>query len=1184
MSLPETPRDKSVPSGPPRDEERWEVLDELGRGGMARVYKCRDKKLGRLVAIKRLSSRDEKAIVRFQREAEALAALSHPNIITIYEYPSDEVGPYLVMEFAPGGDLRKDVKAEGRYPEERCVEVIEAVANALAHAHESRDPETGELEPVVHRDIKPSNILLLADGTPKLSDFGLARLEGRTAVTLTGAGMGTPVYMAPEQVEGARNVGPPADLYSLGKTLYFMATGQEPSTIIPDRLPLRFRKIVLRCIGERPKDRFPSAAAFIEALQTRDGGLARPAELTEGECASCGRHNPPDARLCQHCPASLLRECPGPECDREINVWARRCPYCGVDVSKEIELRGLLDEAARLLGEGRIEEATRPIREARERDGKDPRVRELAARLEQFRKKVKALRGESERAFAGSDFDASVRLLEQAVSLSPHDADLQAELDRLPGRIRQRRLKAALALAEQAERNQRPQDAVKAYGDALRIDPECRPAAAGKQRCKEALDTRAKETRRRRVEGVAASLAAGRRALEQERPGEALGHFRQALKLDSSNADARNGMVRAEEALRAAQARRRKRIVLGAFTAVALLTVVLGLVGYLDVRARRIERMRAAEQQQESARKAYHARIERVEAALDSQELDEAEKLLGEAEALLRTTKSSALALYLPSERLPDRYRARLAGARQRQREEQDHATCVKATEGKTPGEQIRVWDDFSKKHPQSRFAEQVRAAVERALREGHRSALAAFDKALQDDRFEEASENLKQGEGWLHRAAQRRVDLPVAADAWPETLAVRLKETKSFHAATVLAEQARSIEALVKVWEDFVAAESRSSFAPRAGELLRKARVRLNEERQARRDQAEKEAFDALAVAELEQSPAEAVNSWDKFLKSHPDGKLTAEARKRLEQSRGRMAAAAPRGHGTREPKLPEGLETAFEIPSTAKDQHDNPIRKGADPKTGWALEIRHKDTGMHFVFIAPGQFMMGSPEGEKDRSDDETQHRVKLTKPLYLAKYETTQAEWKKTMESEPWKGKRNVKEDPSHAASYVSWDDCQELLKKLNAKFRAPRPALRFALPTEAQWEYACRAGAETRYSFGDHGLKFWFYAWVWENSKVKGDEYAHPVGRMKPNEWGLYDMHGNVKEPCQDWFGSYAEGEATDPTGATSGMVRVSRGGSWHSALQYCRAARRLRLGPGLRDSSLGLRLALSPVQQ
>jgi formylglycine-generating enzyme required for sulfatase activity len=280
-------------------------------------------------------------------------------------------------------------------------------------------------------------------------------------------------------------------------------------------------------------------------------------------------------------------------------------------------------------------------------------------------------------------------------------------------------------------------------------------------------------------------------------------------------------------------------------------------------------------------------------------------------------------------------------------------------------------------------------------------------------------------------------------------------------------------------------------------------------------------------------------------------------------------------------EPKMAPGLEDAFELP---KDAYGNPLRQGTDEKTGLPMEIRHKGTGMHFVFIPAGEFMMGSPENEKDREVDEGPvHKVKLTKWLYLGKYEVTQAEWKAGMGTSPsdLKGENEPVEQ-------VSWNDCQEFVKKLNEALGARTGAgaappsgsqqvapLRFALPTEAQWEYACRAGTQTRYGFGDSDQDLGNYAWFVANKDGK----THPVGGKKPNAWGLYDMHGNVLEWCQDWSGSYSKGEASDPRGPDGGETRVCRGGSWGSPAGDCRSALRGRFSPDSRYSILGFRLAL-----
>ncbi|MGA2253030.1 MAG: formylglycine-generating enzyme family protein [Thermoguttaceae bacterium] len=157
----------------------------------------------------------------------------------------------------------------------------------------------------------------------------------------------------------------------------------------------------------------------------------------------------------------------------------------------------------------------------------------------------------------------------------------------------------------------------------------------------------------------------------------------------------------------------------------------------------------------------------------------------------------------------------------------------------------------------------------------------------------------------------------------------------------------------------------------------------------------------------------------------------------------------------------------------------------------------------------------------------------------------------------------------------------DDCQEFLGKLNAKSAAG--AGKFQLPSEAQWEFACRAGSTTKYYFGDDETRLGEYAWYGKNS----DRKTHPVGEKKPNTWGLYDMHGNVWEWCQDWYdaGYYAKSPTDDPTGTATGSYRVSRGGCWINPAGVCRSAfHRGGYVPGRRDHFLGCRVSQVPADR
>jgi formylglycine-generating enzyme required for sulfatase activity len=227
-----------------------------------------------------------------------------------------------------------------------------------------------------------------------------------------------------------------------------------------------------------------------------------------------------------------------------------------------------------------------------------------------------------------------------------------------------------------------------------------------------------------------------------------------------------------------------------------------------------------------------------------------------------------------------------------------------------------------------------------------------------------------------------------------------------------------------------------------------------------------------------------------------------------------------------------------------------------------------------MRFVYIKPGTFTMGSPPNESGRDEDEIQHRVTLTKGFYMQTTEVTQAQWYDVMGTRPWSGKNYLREDENSPAVYVSWKDCQEFLKRLNQKDGGDT----YRLPTEAEWEYACRAESKTRFCFGNSDKLLGDYAWYDKTAWNVGQKYAHRVGDKKPNAWGLYDMHGNVWEWCEDWYGHYPSGAVTDPAGPSSGSIRIIRGGSFRYGAELSRSAFRFRCAPDCRGYFLGFRLA------
>ena len=228
----------------------------------------------------------------------------------------------------------------------------------------------------------------------------------------------------------------------------------------------------------------------------------------------------------------------------------------------------------------------------------------------------------------------------------------------------------------------------------------------------------------------------------------------------------------------------------------------------------------------------------------------------------------------------------------------------------------------------------------------------------------------------------------------------------------------------------------------------------------------------------------------------------------------------------------------------------------------------------GMEFVLIEAGTFQMGSPATEPGRDADETLHPVTITQPFYLGKYEVTQRQWQAVMGSNPSDYSGCGRTCP---VELVSWEEAQAFIATLNR-----REGVRiYRLPTEAEWEYAARAGTQTAYHFGNMASELKLYAWYDKGGFIRGAG-PRPVGQGRPNAWGLYDMHGNVSEWVADWYGPYAAGSVTDPRGPSTGRHRASRGGGWSGSARYCRAANRNSNAQGLhRYSTLGFRLARTP---
>ena len=292
-------------------------------------------------------------------------------------------------------------------------------------------------------------------------------------------------------------------------------------------------------------------------------------------------------------------------------------------------------------------------------------------------------------------------------------------------------------------------------------------------------------------------------------------------------------------------------------------------------------------------------------------------------------------------------------------------------------------------------------------------------------------------------------------------------------------------------------------------------------------------------------------------------------------------LLAQVPISRNSTKPKAKPKTEQAAK-PAPGKKKTNKPTKPSASQRTSAASSSASSSrqsissqsftvNGVSFdmMYVKGGTFTMGatSEQGSEADSDEKPTHSVTLSS-FYICKYEVTQALWKAVMGSNP----SSFKGD-NLPVETVSWDDCQTFIRKLNAM-----TGKNFRLPTEAEWEFAARGGNNSRgYKYaGSNNIET--VAWYDDNSGSK----THVVGTKSPNELGIYDMSGNVLEWCQDWKGSYSSASQTNPTGASSGSLRVLRGGSWNYDARSCRSSNRISNAPDYRCYYIGLRLVLSQL--
>lgn len=316
---------------------RYEVIAELGRSGFAEVFKAKDRNLERIVAVKHILTQppDNRAaneiVARFQQEASAIAKLKHRNIVEVYDSNRDDAGYYIVMEFIEGGTLNDYLKRKHKVPVNEAVEFTKGIAQGLHYAHRNK---------LIHRDLRPGNVMIAQeDGkpVPKIVDFGLAPAGRDWEPSGTGSSRSTPVYLAPEQLQDAKNVDHRADIYSLGKLLYTLVTGEKTQDVLSALIPPPpvLAQIVSKCVHPKPEERYFSVEGLLKDLDSVPVTVAPKIRdtadlIAQNVCPSCGTPNQAADKFCAHCGSGLTSVCP--ECGKENSVHRSFCTGCGTDI------------------------------------------------------------------------------------------------------------------------------------------------------------------------------------------------------------------------------------------------------------------------------------------------------------------------------------------------------------------------------------------------------------------------------------------------------------------------------------------------------------------------------------------------------------------------------------------------------------------------------------------------------------------------------------------------------------------------------------------------------------------------------------------------------------------------------------------------------------------------------------
>ena len=986
-------------------ESRYEIGELIGRGGMGEVVRAVDRRLQRQVAIKRMRpefGESRQALRRFFTEAVSIAALNHFNIVQIFDYGHATGGPFLVMELVEGPTLATRL-TEGPLHREVAIDLTCQLCRGLQAAHDAG---------IVHRDIKPANILLAADGTPKLTDFGLAKEVTDSGHTRTGVILGTLDYMAPEQKANASQVDARSDQWSLAATLYEMLTGRTPRVIRLDELPGSLQPVVEQALEEDPAARFESVRDFADALRnTASPAIGTPsdqASLQEGQCASCGIINDIDRRYCRQCGESLLGQCP--DCNARTTVWEKFCGGCGLDIPAFLaEQIRAADELAT-----EVETLRAGYRHAVAVERLSPLLNTIHPALAERRQWAERTREklQSELAELHRQRDQLLQAARDEIDAGSYSA-ARMTLAGIPENLQDGKI----------------QELQRVLSD---FSTEVRQLQA----------EIAEATRSRNYAGLEARVA---RYLELKPHDQRAARFLKKLQhSDWEQFEPPLPPIPPQLPRKPATSPQSRISSLAVAGAAAIFTVALLLLTGIGGRSRTVSEPAHSLQRVSPGLENYHtpppAPVPPAEVELQIQSVP------GGASIFLN-----------------GRY-----------------MNCsTPATVKVPPG---------------------------RCLLELNKEGYDAASRQMM------ATPNMQ----------------PVSLRLIPIVNTAKVQINTDPAGATVFID-GRALAGKTPV--EVLLPHGRHQVSTTLDGYNSRSRIVYVVE-----------STRTIDLAFVRSTPNQASRS---VTRTQPQLRTSQRARRRpplfdfVER-----ASSAERAVSAQ-----QTCATYLQEPSVV----DNII-------------------GMKLILIPPGKFTMGSPSDETNRQIDEEQKPVTISRPYYIGRTEVTRQEWQAVMNTDPWEGRANAGNGAETPAVWISRADALEFCRKLSGRTRQT-----YRLPTEAEWEFACRAGSVGQFHFGNNHVGMRDFSWFAGNAGNAGRRHPHHVGQKTANSWGLHDMHGNVQEWCADAYSARLPG-GQDPRVTGSSRNRgVVRGGSWANGPGDCRAAYRFAIDPELKSVFLGFRV-------